>query len=45
MALVRVVWLLVTLFGGSGLVAYLVCWVVIPLEEVGAAAPVPAPQS
>ena len=32
-ALVRVIWLLVTLFGGGCLLAYVICWIVIPLEE------------
>ena len=32
-SLVRVIWLLVALFGGGGLIAYLICWIVIPLEE------------
>ena len=32
-ALVWVIWLLVTLFGGGGLLAYVICWVVVPLEE------------
>lgn len=30
--LVRIVWLIVTVFGGGGLIAYLVCWIVIPKE-------------
>ncbi len=44
-SLVRVIWLLVALFGGGGLIAYLICWIVVPLEEAPAAAPVPASQS
>ncbi|MBZ5702988.1 MAG: PspC domain-containing protein [Acidobacteriia bacterium] len=28
--LIRVVWLLAVLLGGTGLLAYLVCWIVIP---------------
>ena len=43
-ALVRVIWLLVTIFGGGGLIAYLICWIVIPLEEAESSAPVPASQ-
>ena len=31
-SLIRVVWLLVTIFGGTGLPAYIVCWIVIPSE-------------
>lgn len=30
--LVRVLWFIVALFGGGGLVAYLVCWIVMPQE-------------
>jgi len=31
--LIRIVWLLVVLLGGTGLLAYLVCWILIPNEE------------
>jgi len=31
-SLIRVVWLLVAIFGGTGLLAYVVCWIVIPSE-------------
>jgi len=44
-SLVRVIWLLVAIFGGGGFLAYLICWIVIPLEEEQVSAPVPAPQS
>lgn len=30
--LVRVLWLLVVLFGGCGILAYIVCWIVMPNE-------------
>lgn len=30
--LVRVLWLLVAIFGGCGLVAYLIAWIVMPSE-------------
>lgn len=43
-SLVRVIWLLVALFGGGGLIAYIVCWIVIPYGDAEAAAPVPAAQ-
>jgi phage shock protein PspC (stress-responsive transcriptional regulator) len=44
MTLVRLVWALVTFFGfGSGIVAYLICWLVIPYAEEEA--PAPASQS
>jgi phage shock protein C len=44
-SLVRVIWLLIALFGGGGIIAYIICWLVIPLEEEHAPAAVPAPQS
>lgn len=46
-ALVRVMWALVTVFSGvvGGILAYVVCWIVIPAEEVNAPTPVPASQS
>jgi len=31
-SLIRVVWVLVAVFGGTGILAYIVCWVVIPSE-------------
>lgn len=30
--LVRVLWVLMVCLGGSGLLAYLICWIVIPEE-------------
>lgn len=30
--LVRLAWVIVTLFGGAGLLAYIIAWVVIPEE-------------
>lgn len=42
-SLVRVIWLLVAILGGgAGVIAYLICWIVIPLQEVESTAPVPA---
>jgi phage shock protein C len=38
---VRVVWLLAILFGGTGLLVYLILWIVLPLAP--AAVPVGAP--
>lgn len=43
-SLVRIIWVLVALFGGGGLIAYLICWIVIPLEEEQVSSPVPASQ-
>jgi phage shock protein PspC (stress-responsive transcriptional regulator) len=36
--LVRIIWLLVVLFGGTGLVAYVVAWIAMPKENEPAAA-------
>lgn len=44
-SLVRVLWLLVALFGGGGVLAYIICWIVIPLQEEEVSQPVPAGQS
>ncbi len=30
--IIRIVWLLAVLLGGTGLLAYLICWLVIPEE-------------
>ena len=31
--IVRLVWFLAFIFGGTGLLAYLICWIVIPEED------------
>ena len=31
--LIRVIWVLVVCIGGVGLLAYVICWIVIPLES------------
>ena len=28
--IVRIIWLIVTLFGGAGIIAYILCWLFIP---------------
>jgi phage shock protein C len=33
--LVRVLWVIVTLMGGAGILAYLILWIVVPQEPVG----------
>lgn len=40
--LVRVVWVVIALFGGCGLLGYLVGWIIIPLEPEIAPAGAPA---
>ena len=34
----RIVWVVLALCVGTGIIAYLICWLVIPLEPQGAAA-------
>ncbi len=36
--LIRIVWLILVLGAGLGLLAYLICWVAIPLEPAPSAA-------
>lgn len=33
--IIRVLWVVVTLMGGAGIIAYLILWVVVPLESPG----------
>jgi phage shock protein C len=40
--MVRVVWLIVAFFGGGGLLAYLIAWIVMPEEPEIVAVPVPS---
>lgn len=40
--LVRVVWLVLTIFGGGGLIAYIIGWIVMPEEPEYAVAVAPA---
>jgi phage shock protein PspC (stress-responsive transcriptional regulator) len=28
--LVRIIWAILTIFGGAGLIAYLICWILMP---------------
>lgn len=39
--IVRVIWLLAVLLGGTGLLAYLILWIVLPLAPLGAPATAP----
>jgi len=45
--IVRVVWLLVALFGGGGVLAYIIAWIIMPeaapVTMVPATAPMPQP--
>ena len=46
--IVRLIWVVTVFFGGTGLLAYIIAWIVIPeeplAEPVKTAAPVSAPQ-
>jgi len=37
--IVRVLWVVVSFMGGAGILAYLILWVIVPLESPGPAAP------
>jgi phage shock protein C len=41
--LVRVLWLLVVLCGGTGILLYIILWIVLPLAPVHVAVQTPAP--
>jgi phage shock protein C len=41
--LVRLVWLVVVIFGGTGLLAYIIGWIVMPEEPLALATPASAP--
>lgn len=41
--LVRIIWLMLAFFGGWGLLAYLIAWIVMPEAPEPAVAPNPAP--
>ena len=43
--IIRFVWVLFAIFGGGGIIAYIIAWIVMPRppEYVPAAAPVPQP--
>lgn len=40
--LVRILWVMLLLFGGVGVIAYLVAWIIMPEEPMGQANPSPA---
>ena len=42
MTVVRVVWLIVALFGGGGFLAYIIAWIIMPEEPVCVPAAPPA---
>ncbi|MCX7904447.1 MAG: PspC domain-containing protein [Caloramator sp.] len=32
--IVRLLWVLIVMLGGSGILAYIICWIVIPEEPI-----------
>ncbi len=44
--LVRIIWASVAIFSGifPGVLAYFICWIVIPLQEVESVTPTPGPR-
>jgi phage shock protein PspC (stress-responsive transcriptional regulator) len=42
--LVRVVWVTLVIFGGCGLLAYIIAWIIMPEEPLAQVSPAPAPQ-
>lgn len=34
-SLIRIAWVILVLFGGTGLLAYLLCWIIIPAAPYG----------
>src|SRR3954465_4191341 len=43
-ALIRLIWVLVAIFGGTGFLAYVIAWIVMPSEPERAQAPAVAQQ-
>ncbi len=37
--IIRLIWVIVTFMGGAGVLAYLVLWIVVPLERPGPPVP------
>ncbi len=33
-SLVRVLWAVISLFAGTGILAYIICWLIIPAKEI-----------
>jgi phage shock protein PspC (stress-responsive transcriptional regulator) len=43
--LLRVLWVCLTIFGGSGFLVYVICWIVIPPDDRPVAGAQPEPQN
>jgi len=40
--LIRILWVMLVLFGGCGVLGYIVAWIIMPEEPLAQASPVPA---
>jgi phage shock protein PspC (stress-responsive transcriptional regulator) len=43
-SLVRIVWVMLVIFGGCGLLGYIIAWIIMPEEPLAQVSPTPAPQ-
>jgi phage shock protein PspC (stress-responsive transcriptional regulator) len=43
--LIRILWLILVLFAGTGLLAYIICWIVIPEKSAASQTPSPTEES
>lgn len=41
--LVRILWLMLVIFGGCGLLAYIIAWIIMPEETLAQVSPAPVP--
>jgi phage shock protein PspC (stress-responsive transcriptional regulator) len=42
--LVRILWVMLVIFGGCGLLGYIIAWVIMPEEPLAQISPAPAPE-
>jgi phage shock protein PspC (stress-responsive transcriptional regulator) len=43
--LVRILWVTLVIFGGCGVIGYIIGWILMPEEPLAQASPAPAPQT
>ena len=43
--LVRILWVMLAIFGGCGLLGYIIAWIIMPEERLARISPAPAPQT
>jgi phage shock protein PspC (stress-responsive transcriptional regulator) len=41
--LVRILWVMLVIFGGCGLLGYIIAWIIMPEEPLAKVSPTPAP--